>query len=341
MAVSGQPCRHPPAAKKRIIVPQTCYIHAGTHKTGTTYLQAFLFRNEAALAGSGLYIPQAGRAPDLNGHHNLAWQLNDDPRFCPEREGLAALEAELACRQEPNVCLTSEDFEYLHSNLAGLQRLVEMLRRRGFTAKAVLYLRPQADYVQSLFAELLRHGLRMSFAEYLEGFVSSGEFTFRDRWHFSMDYRRLLQSYASVLGSENLIVRPYHLREPTWLLRDFMRQMLPAWSINATDYILPPGLLNRALPTAQVMKLIALSGSDGTPKQGEVARELPARFEPLTLAQVATLARRVGNSNLRLLSEYGVFVPAASGHVLYASLLTSLGLGSEARKRQRLAALCR
>ena len=61
--------------KKRII------IHAGTHKTGTTFLQSFLSLNYKRLLDKGILFPLSGKIGKFSGHHNIAWQLNDDERF--------------------------------------------------------------------------------------------------------------------------------------------------------------------------------------------------------------------------------------------------------------------
>ena len=61
--------------KKNII------IHAGTHKTGTTFLQSFLSLNFKELLNEGILFPLSGRIGKFGGHHNIAWQLNEDERF--------------------------------------------------------------------------------------------------------------------------------------------------------------------------------------------------------------------------------------------------------------------
>ncbi|QXD16183.1 hypothetical protein GQ464_004310 [Rhodocaloribacter litoris] len=55
------------------------FVHAGTHKTGSTSLQVFLAKTQVLLAEQGVLYPRSGR-PDRKGvvsagHHELAWSL--------------------------------------------------------------------------------------------------------------------------------------------------------------------------------------------------------------------------------------------------------------------------
>jgi hypothetical protein len=80
----------------------TVFIHAGTHKTGTTALQRFLGANERALLESGLHYPRQGRVEW--GHHNLAWELYAPELFNPGRGSLDDVAAELRAAGAPRAC---------------------------------------------------------------------------------------------------------------------------------------------------------------------------------------------------------------------------------------------
>ena len=63
---------------------RSCFIHAGTHKTGTTAIQRFLAGNRETLARAGFYYPRSGCwHPEFPGHHNLMFELTGDARFDP------------------------------------------------------------------------------------------------------------------------------------------------------------------------------------------------------------------------------------------------------------------
>ena len=113
-----------------------CVLHAGTHKTGTTSIQALLTQNAEILADEGIYVPRAGRArrflgSDYVGHHNIAWELNGDARFDRGEGTLADLLVETAAVSQRVVVITSEDFEYLHANPQALRKLALAFDARG------------------------------------------------------------------------------------------------------------------------------------------------------------------------------------------------------------------
>ena len=109
------------------------YVHVGTHKTGTTSIQAMLAANEIALAQEGVYIPRTGRPTDsFAAHHNIAYELAQNPQFDPTGGTLAELLDEIRVADAPAICLSSEEFESLSCNRGGLQRLFTGLLGLGY-----------------------------------------------------------------------------------------------------------------------------------------------------------------------------------------------------------------
>ena len=112
--------------------PKTLYLHVGTHKTGTTAIQALLATRSEVFARSGLFVPRTGRTDEASGHHNIAWQLNDDPRYRPECGTLEGLCGELKASPHPVAILSSEDFEYLYCDQAALHGLKVAFGESGY-----------------------------------------------------------------------------------------------------------------------------------------------------------------------------------------------------------------
>ena len=324
-------------------VSRICYIHAGTHRTGTTYLQTFLTLNERALDREGLYVPASGRIGPLTGHHNLAWQLNGDERFNRIHGTLAEPLAELRSRAALRVCLTSEDFEYLCKRPDALRRLAADLGELGYRCKLIVYLRPLVDYAESLYAELLKHGMAIGFDEFWETF-SRGEFVFRERWHFVSDYSAILDAFAAVFGSDHVIVRRYRQGQPTDLVADFVALMLPGWRLGDGPYQLPPPALNTALPPAELLPyflrnnsaLISLDEAQIERWIQERSASLPLRFEPGTLKDIANGFVRLLPANLKVFRRYHVLVPVVSSRTLGGRLRDSVDAGEAAKARRAL-----
>lgn len=112
---------HPPIPQKKL------YLHIGTHKTGTTALQVFLSKNDRRLQDTGFLFPKSGRIGTFSGQHNIAWELNGDPCFDKALGNLAELSQEISSSGCHNICLSSEDFEYLYRKPESLQHLKETL----------------------------------------------------------------------------------------------------------------------------------------------------------------------------------------------------------------------
>ena len=125
------------------IIPRTLYVHIGTHKTGTTSIQAFLRRDADLPARDGVYVPSTGAIHAHAGHHNIAWQLRGDPRFNTKHGGLGHLVDELAQAAEPKAVISSEDFEYPVQYPEALSRFEIALGSAGWVPTYIVFFRHQ------------------------------------------------------------------------------------------------------------------------------------------------------------------------------------------------------
>ncbi|HWT04354.1 MAG TPA: hypothetical protein VN224_01225, partial [Xanthomonadales bacterium] len=189
----------------------SCFIHAGTHKTGTTAIQRFLAGNRERLCAAGLYYPQTGvLSSQLPGHHNIAFELAGDPSFDRALGTLADVTQEIARVRPADACMSSEVFQYLHVNDAALVALRDALAAIGYRGRIVLYVRAQDQYLESLYAELVKHGLQLPFADVLDLAMGRGVIRHGRVWTFRFDYTELANRFAAVFGSDAVIVRRYH-----------------------------------------------------------------------------------------------------------------------------------
>jgi hypothetical protein len=197
------------AADYHPAVPSRTFIlHVGTHKTGTSSLQTMLADNPGHFLDRGLYYPHSGRVG--NGQHNLAWELSHDPRYRSQAGALDALVDELRRSRLHEVALvSSEDFETLYNRpkaLAGLRLRLEDL---GYSVRVLVTLRDPGDYLESLYAELLKHGLpEGDFDAFIANAVRQGGVVFRD-WDFRLNYEPLVGGFAEVFGPGAVCVLAY------------------------------------------------------------------------------------------------------------------------------------
>ncbi len=210
------------------------FVHAGLHKTGTTAVQNFLFSIAGPLRERGILYPRAGVNEQLGrGHHNIAWQIMRDRRFMRTVGTIDDLASEVA-QFDGDVILSSEDFESIidcPDRFAPL-RLHPALRDREFTF--VIYVRNQVAYAESLFLELIHHGMGDEFARFVQPVFHDRKIRLRE-WTYQFDYAHIFAQW-DVLCDSRLIVRNYHQMDGGSTIADFTN-------------LVCPGLLQRQLDT--------------------------------------------------------------------------------------------
>lgn len=333
--------RHDPGLPSAANVPDglafTCFLHIGTHKTGTTSLQRALCADEELFWANGIHIPQAGRFGGSGGHHNIAWELNGDERFDPARGSFADVLAEIAQRRAPRVCLSSEDFEYLYARPDALETLAAGIRGIGYRPIVIVYLRPQAGYLESLYAELVRHGLSLSFDAFFAAVLATGEFCFNERWRFRFDYAGLLDDFAAVFGPTHIIARPYDTGAAD-VVRDFL-PLVEARDPRLVRHAARARRLNPGLRCADVLGLVERNARAGRevdgPRMTLGGLGLRGRFDPLGLAEIGLIVERFNAGNRRVYEDYGALVPCVGGQDLVADVACAVGLDPAGRNRKR------
>jgi hypothetical protein len=125
---------------------RTLHLHAGPHKTASTYLQARLHANRADLERLGLRYPTPWRE---HSHRHLARDLQAG-RF-------QALERLLGQqrRWSGDLLLSAEHFAPLIHDPQALARLLRHGAAQGFALHVISFVRPQAELLNSFYA----HGL--------------------------------------------------------------------------------------------------------------------------------------------------------------------------------------
>ncbi len=198
-------------------------VHVGTHKTGTKSIQLYFSRHWEALRNAGLYQPNAGRHKfdETNatpGHHDLAFDLLRD-----RRESLDELVRELRAQASRDVFISSEEFHPLAGG-GRLALLRDALAHEGYEPTAVVYLRAQPEYAQSMYAEISKAYNARGFRPYLQEICGAGVLSTTPAYQIFFEYSKLVVALAQIFGERNIIVRPYAgAREPAALVRDMIR----------------------------------------------------------------------------------------------------------------------
>ena len=180
------------------------FLHIGTHKTGTTALQTFLMVNKQLLREHGVLMPVSGCIGPYSGHHNIAWELNNDHRFQSDYGTLDDLCAEISESDCHTVVISSEDFESLYSIPEALVTLKRRLNDVGCQVEVIIFFRELGGYITSLYAELLKHGLDLTFRAFKKQILDTGVFVMRGNWRFCFRYERIARGFANIFGKRHV-----------------------------------------------------------------------------------------------------------------------------------------
>ncbi|MCT0206973.1 hypothetical protein [Synechococcus sp. CS-1332] len=159
------------------------FIHIGTHKTGTTSLQAFLYEHSAEMVAAGIYVPVSGTVNEASGktavHHNLAFELMGDSRYDQARGGLNEMVAELRDSNTHAAIISSEELSYLVENPEGLHLLEHTLYEERHSISWLMFCRRVDDYSESLYGLLMGCGIRPSlgYAGFVLKILLNGKYT--------------------------------------------------------------------------------------------------------------------------------------------------------------------
>jgi hypothetical protein len=181
------------------------YLHIGTPKTGTSALQFYLYENRKQLTSCGIAYPAS-----LVGSQ-------DDPKHQPffgiVRSGnrdrfdasLQVLCSELA--NHHSLILSSEGFYHHIHELTEQSWLLIRELARTLLVKVVVYLRPQYEYVESMYRQYMKNPRGIN-AEYGSA-MTIHELIDRPRIRQNLDYFDSLGKWASAVGEDHIVVRRY------------------------------------------------------------------------------------------------------------------------------------
>jgi len=212
------------------------YIHIGIHKTGTTSLQNMLLENRAYFSELGLYYPAFCFV--LGGHHNLAWELQEDVRWEAEYGNIAGLLDEIEQGKQTKYLVSSEDI------CRSTEKQVETLYLyfKKYKPKVIVYIRNQFDYIVSSWSSAVKTGSSQ------RSFIEHYDFCINNRLD-RIDYNVFLNLWAKIFGKENIIVKIFRKNLGFELQKEFLNIIdipLHFSTLNVNNK------LNRSLPLQQL-----------------------------------------------------------------------------------------
>ncbi len=190
--------------------------HIGIHKTGTTAIQHFCSANREKLTSLGVCYPAIHLK--YQAHHNVPWALGvrhpDAANAVSAQELAAAMLRESSQAHCHTLIVSSEEFRNLESE--AIRALKQLFA--GHDVSIVVYLRRQDDFLISKYGQHVRmYTIRYSGTIY--------DFYFRHNFVARYNYQDLINRWANVFGTDNMIVQVYERqRFPDGdVIRDFFR----------------------------------------------------------------------------------------------------------------------
>ena len=189
------------------------FLHIGSHKTATSFLQGSFQNSPAALATLGVLYPQAGRV--YGGHFKLCWALKDREmagRALEELPVWAEVMAEIDASVQQTALISAESLAW------GLDpaRLAVLARRYEVTV--IFYLRSPDSHLESFYNQIVKDfGTREE--RTIERYVTEEPLAM-------LDTTKILAPWAAMFGPGAIRLRLFgRAFLPDGILADVLRVM--------------------------------------------------------------------------------------------------------------------
>lgn len=152
------------------------------------------------LSQQGIYLPKAGRADGISGHHKFMWQMLKDPRIDRDDDAIGALIAELETLDMPKVVLSAEGLQFLSVHPQLMQNFCRKLRALGYRIEVILFLRERESYILGLHRQHERIGEGRDLAWYRREAEEANAIRLSPIKYFDLDYKRLVRNLRRGAG---------------------------------------------------------------------------------------------------------------------------------------------
>ena len=240
---------------------KTLYLHIGTIKTGTKAIQCFCWENLAVLQKYGYTYPDLSalcpECTQVKNAHFLIDKIENNDKSLQEaqiqekcKKGMEQVTALFS--DYDNIILSDEGIygATYHRRKTLWQELKEYGEQNGFSVKIILYLRRQDELMISKWNQHIKANSinpEQTFDEFISVIPKNRQ----------LNYYKKLESISSILGKENIIVRPF-VKETFWegsIYADFLHSI----GLNLTEeYQISKEKRNQSLTgnTHEIMRVL-------------------------------------------------------------------------------------
>ena len=287
-------------------------VHVGTPKTGTTAIQAFLAVNRERLLEAGIVYPRAGcptAGPTFAPGHHLV------PRELATGEASPSLDAVIAEAKSsgaPSLIISSEEFHALVPHPA-FGAVVAGLKSLDYVPVALVFLRGQALYAESIYIEMLKGGFLTLFDWFAAEILRTGEYVQKaSGQHIEFVYSRMIAQLESHFGAGLVVPRPYN--------SGLAAKKLPLEVLEIVGRLrgdlhvkglMQPSHENTSLSLRAVLRILRRFSRVPPDMPDLPDAELDARFSLLTYEDVVRFYERFAEDNRDVNERFGIEIPFA------------------------------
>jgi hypothetical protein len=187
-----------------------CFIHIGTHKTGTTSIQSFLHNNSDFLSQNQISYPTWINEKINAGHHFIATMIAANKLSKNKNNSLKISEfiREIKSSDCDTIIVSSEIFSTIDPKLV-------KNTFADFDCHIICFLRRQDDYLESLYREVVKNsefsGNKHDFLKIILQEKQLEIDLYQNKYNavFPFYYDRFLDKWADCFGKEKILVRAY------------------------------------------------------------------------------------------------------------------------------------
>jgi len=212
------------------------YIHIGPHKTGTTYIQKYLYLNKDVLEKYGIIYPEPYCLdPSIGsyGHHDI------------EKIGISRYLDSLKDLNYQSVLLSSETISTYGDYV--LKIIKEESEKRGYHTLIIYYYRNPFDRTRSQYIEDIKWGGIEKITDY---FLKHFSKPFQSK---VLNPQLTLEKFENIFGKENLIIIDYDY----YKTKNIFYPLLELIGVNIEEFNIREELVNKS-PDMRLIEILRI-----------------------------------------------------------------------------------